>query len=245
MKRRTVLITILSLILLVGGCGLVAFFRPLVVYVEPNVPQVVVDRFSYPSFYGKGYWSLHLKEATLKKISSIKKPTLVIYSPLSAVDNAYDRTLQWGTRNSDAKISLVLDEDTLWKDMMEKLGDHPVGILYERFDTHDANVFSSLEKDYPNLVRVVYEGRINNINRAEILEELDTLYAVLVPTPLEKEDVLRKTKARVVVDEREAVSFVTMDRVISAAIDWDQIVPMALLMEEVELKAHYTLSVLH
>lgn len=243
-RRKSLLLTISAMLLGIILLGVLFFSVPLVVFVEPDVPGMLVSRLLPEAGVGEGYLRLHMKMNTLRLVSSFRKPNLVVYTPFTVPDESLGKSLQWGTLESSATICVPLEEERLWHDALSHLGDKPVAFLYNLFDSKKKDLFKKLQSEYPNLEDVTYDGFVNTFIQNDLKAQLDSFYAVLVVSPEETSEVYRITSSRVVMDFRYASAAVTLDRVISVTPDWNQIIKEALKMTSGEISSDYTLSVL-
>ncbi len=167
MKKKKTL-ALLIILILIALSGLYLFFVPYVEYREPELPSLYSSRLTHPE---SSFSFLVGKEGGF--LSLFKKPSLVVYSPLSSVEETETKTLQWGRANSKATYSLQFSKLDMYRSVLEANKDKTIGFLYEENDDEAEDLFNTLSMDYPNLVAVPYFDRVSVVNQSRIKETLD------------------------------------------------------------------------
>ena len=236
MKKKKTLVFLIILALL--AISLLYFFlTPYVEYREPELPSLYSKRLTHPSssfsfFVGKEGGGL----------SKIKKPSVIVYSPLSNVPDTDIPTLQWGRGDSKADVSISLSKNDMYKSFLDSNSNRTIGFLYNENDGEAEEMALSLSAIYSNLVPIPYYDRVSVVNKDEIVGVMDSLWGVIVYSAEESREAWLVTKAKVVMDPVSAASAVSIERVIAITPDWNKIIKSALKGDDVSLD--YTFTVL-
>lgn len=236
MKKKKTL-ALLIILILIALSGLYLFFVPYVEYREPELPSLYSSRLTHPE---SSFSFLVGKEGGF--LSLFKKPSLVVYSPLSSVEETETKTLQWGRANSKATYSLQFSKLDMYRSVLEANKDKTIGFLYEENDDESEDIFYTLSGDYPNLVAVPYFDRISVVNQSRIKETLDSLWGVIVYDPENSREAWADTVSKVIMDPVSAAAAVSVERVIAITPDWNDIISSALNGDDISFD--YTLTVL-
>ena len=234
-KKSLVALAVLSAIVLAFILWL--FLVPFVIYVQPQVPEEYGRRLTHPvttPFYLVG------KDGGL--LSRFRSPDLVVYSPISERMESDAITLEWGNPHSDEDYSLTFNKIDMYRSALSETEGRAIAFLYDRNDWEAQEIFSSLEKEYPSLLPVSYDGRVSVVNEEDILSSLDKVWGVIVFDSESSAVAWRKTKAKVIMDTVSAASALTLDKVMAIEPRWDEIIPSALKKDS--LSFHYTLTVI-
>ena len=236
MKKKKLLVLVLSLLLLLFGVGYLMLV-PFVEYREPELPSSLSSRLSSPK---SSFSFLVGREGGL--LRKIRKPALIVYSPLSPVVEEDVPTLQWGRVVTDADYSFILDKEEMYRSVLDEYEGRTIGFLYVKDDMEGEEIYQKLSAEYPNLVEVKYFERVSVVNRDEIIESLDNLWGVIVFDASSSREAWVGTKARVIMDNISASSALGQERIISIEPDWNDVIKSALKGEDISL--HYTFAVL-
>lgn len=242
MKKRKLFLLLLILALLIAIVAIFFSFR-LVVFVYPDSLDEYYSRFYHPPFFNNGYLCVERKGEGKSFLEKIKTVDLYIYAPLSVFDNG-DVTPYFLIEDKEGRTTEAEREDAnIWKAILSSFPDRTFVALYEEDSEGACATFSSLISEYPNLDQLTYSNRVSVVNKDEIVNGLDNYYGVLALTPESSRDALRSTKAKIVLNEIYAASFVSLDSIISLHYDWEKIISEYL--KEGSISFYYTFSVLH
>ncbi|MCI6114105.1 MAG: hypothetical protein MR687_02320 [Spirochaetales bacterium] len=236
MKKKKTFVFFIILAMLVISL-LYFFLTPYVEYREPELPSLYSKRLTHPS---SSFSFFVGKEGGV--LSRIKKPSLIVYSPLSSVSDTDIPTLQWGRGDLEADVSISFSKSDMYKSFLDSNSGRTIGFLYNENDREGENMAESLSSKYPNLVPVPYYDRVSVVNKDEIVGLMDSLWGVIVYNAEESREAWLSTKAKVVMDPVSAASAVSVERVIAITPDWNAIIKGALKGGDISFD--YTFTVL-
>ena len=174
MKKKKIKITAIILAILALSLSYL-FFIPYVEYREPELPSLFSSRLTHPQ---SSFSFLVGREGGI--LSKIRKPSLVVYSPLSRVEEKEMKTLQWGRLDSEATYSVFFHPIDMYRFLLESNSDKVIGFLFEENDDEAIKIYETLSLEFPNLVPVTYYDRVSVVNKDKIVESLNGLWGVIV-----------------------------------------------------------------
>lgn len=238
MKRKKAATVAACIIVPVIILCLVLFLLPFVEYVEPRLPKTYASRLTHPK---SSLFFLVGKEDGI--LSRVRKPSLIVYTPLSERIESDAFTLEWGNPDSCEDYSILFSDIDMYRAALEEYGDKLIAFLYNTKSSEDKEILSTLQKEFPdNLVAVPYTERVSVTDSEGIVNLLDGCWGVIVTDAESSRDAWSKTRAKVIMDTLSAAASVSLDRVISIEPDWNEIIRSALKGDDISL--HYTLTVL-
>lgn len=81
------------------------------------------------------------------------------------------------------------------------------------------------------------------VNSDSLIAQADEMWAVIITDASTQSSLYRKTKARIVMEESDAVSAVSLESVISLSFDWKRIIRD--VMSGDDISPYYTFSIIH
>lgn len=236
MKKKK--IKLLAIILAILALSLsYLFFIPYVEYREPELPSLFSSRLTHPQ---SSFSFLVGREGGI--LSKIRKPSLVVYSPLSKVEEKEMKTLQWGRLDSEATYSVFFNPIDMYRFLLESNSDKVIGFLFEENDDEAKKVYDTLSLEFPNLVPVTYYDRVSVVNKDKIVESLNGLWGVIVYGVEDSREAWCNAECKVIMDPLSAASAVSLERVLAITPDWKDIIKSALKGDDISFD--YTLTVL-
>lgn len=233
-KAKKIMLIILSV--LVAALAFLFFSFDLVVYVTPSALNGINDRWSHPGFLNAGFFCIERNDDSFSILERIKGADTYIYTPYSLFDDGTRCTFYTVVRNGE-RIELSFSYEEMYSSFLSSFPGRLIALVYEE-DSQYEDVFSSLSSSHASLGCVTYTGRVSVVNSEMLTAESDSYWAVIVTSPVTSSSLYRKTAARVVMDERDAVSAVSLESVISLHYDWAR-------MLRSDFTPYYTYSVLH
>jgi len=233
---KTKRITVITAFILIPALLCVFFSFRLVVYVTPSEMEAVSSRWSHPHFINAGYFCLSRSDSNLSFLERIKKVDIYIYTPYSVTGDG-ERVLFYTVFRNGEKVDLGFSEEEMYASFLSSFPTSLTAFLYEEGGGYEA-LYNSLSADYPTLSALTYRGRVSVVNVDNLLSAAESYYALIVSDPLSSSLLYRRTGARIVMDERDAVGAVSLESVISVHYDWDRMIRSG-------FTPYYTFSVLH
>lgn len=242
MKKRKLFLLLLILALVIAIVAIFFSFR-LVVFVYPTSLDEYYSRFYHPPLLNNGYFCVERKGERKSFLERIKTVDLYIYAPLSVLDDEAITPYFLIKDKEGITIEVEREDANMWKASLSSFPDRTFVALYEEEDENACATFSSLISEYPNLDQLTYSNRVSVVNKDEIVNGLDNYYGVLALTPESSREALRDTRAKIVLNEIYAASFVSLDSIISLHYDWEKIISEYLNGGNISF--YYTFSVIH
>lgn len=233
---KTKKIILIALAVLAAALVTVFFSFGLVVYVTPSSLSEIEGRWSHPGFLNPGYFCIERTDDSLSLLERIKGADTYIYAPYSLLDDGTRCTFYTVVKDGE-KVDLGFSEEEMYSSFLSSFSDKLTALVYEE-ESRYAGIFSSLCDDHAALGCITYTSRVSVVNEEKLTASADTYWAVIITDPLSSSLLYRGTKARVVMDERDAVSAVSLDTVISLHYDWARMIAS-------DFTPYYTYSVLH
>ena len=233
---KTKKIILIALIVLAAALVTVFFTFDLVVFVTPYDLSEIRGRWSHPGFLNAGWFCIERTDASPSLIERIRGADTYIYTPYSLLDDGTRCTFYTVVKDGE-KIDLAFSEEDMYSSFLSSFPDNLIAIVYEESSRY-ADIFSSLSGDYVSLGSITYTSRVSVVNEEKLTASSDTYWALIITDPVSSSSLYRKTGARVVMDERDAVAAVSLGSVISLHYDWKRMVRS-------DFTPYYTYSVLH
>lgn len=238
-SKRIVLFTALALML----AAVVLFLSfDLVVYVYPEEFREYESRFSRPQFFNRGYFLISRSDTSPSFIEKIKNPSLYIYTPYSSLDGSRISFYTVVDRNGE-RLSLSFSEEEMYDSFLSSFSDEMIGFAYNDGDSSMEETYLSLESRHQNITSLSYADRVSVVNVDKLNAESSSLWGIIIIDPSSSASLYRKTEARIIMDERDAVFALSLDSVISLHYDWSEMIRNYL--KSGESASYYTFSVLH
>lgn len=235
MSKTKRIILILAFISAVALLCVFFSFR-LVVYVTPSKMDELSSRWSHPGFLNRGYFCVSRSDTSVSFLERIKKVDIYIYTPYSIVDDG-ERALFYTVIRDGERVELDFSEKDMYSSFLSSFPALPSAVVYEETGEGVA-LYDSLREDYPLLSSLTYQGRVSVVNVDSLLSASESFYALIITDPTSSSLLYRRTGARIVMDERDAVGAVSLSSVVSVHYDWDRMI-------RYDFTPYYTYSVLH
>lgn len=233
---KTKRIILIAAFLLIAALLCVFFSFRLVVYVTPSATASVSSRWSHPGFINAGYFCLSRSDDSLTLMERIRKADTYIYTPYSVTGEG-ERVLFYTVFSDGERVDLGFSEEDLYASFLSSFPGSVTALVYEEGGGYDS-LYNSLCNDYPSLSALTYPGRVSVVNVDNLVSASESCYALIITDPLSSQLLYRRTGARIVMDERDAVGAVSLESVISVHYDWDRMIRSG-------FTPYYTFSVLH
>lgn len=233
---KTKRIILIAAFLLIAALLCVFFSFRLVVYVTPSAAASVSSRWSHPSFINAGYFCVSRSDDSLSFMERIRKADIYIYTPYSVTGDG-ERVLFYTVFRNGEKVDLGFSGEDMYASFLSAFPTSLTAFVYEEGGEYSA-LYDSLSGDYPTLSALTYQGRISVVNIDNLVSAAESYYALIITDPLSSSLLYRRTGARIVMDERDAVGAVSLESVISVHYDWDRMIRSG-------FTPYYTFSVLH
>ncbi len=233
---KTKKIILITLIVLAAALAAVFFTFDLVVFVTPSELEALSGRWSHPLFFNRGWFCIERSDSSPSLLERIRGADTYIYTPYSLLDDGTRCTFYTVVKDGE-RIDLGFSEEEMYSSFLSSFPDKLIALVYEENSPY-GEMFSSLSSEHAALGAVTYTSRVSVVNEEKLISSADTYWAVIITEPVSSSSLYRKTGARVVMDERDAVGAVSLDGVISLHYDWKRMI-------ESDFTPYYTYSVLH
>lgn len=233
---KTKRIILIAAFLLIAALLCVFFSFRLVVYVTPSAEASVSSRWSHPGFINAGYFCVTRSDDSLSVMERIRKADIYIYTPYSVTGEG-ERVLFYTVFRNGEKVDLGFSGEDMYASFLSAFPTSLTAFVYEEGGRYDS-LYNSLCDDYPSLSALTYRGRVSVVNVDNLVSAAESYYALIITDPLSSSLLYRRTGARIVMDERDAVGAVSLGSVISLHYDWDRMIRSG-------FTPYYTFSVLH
>lgn len=233
---KTKRVILISAFLLITALLCVFFSFRLVVYVTPSSIEEISSRWSHPRFLNAGYFCVSRSDDSMSLMERIKTADTYIYTPYSLTGEG-ERTLFYTVFRDGEKVDLAFSEEDMYALFLSSFPASLTALVYEESGEYDA-LYDALSSDYPSLTALTYQGRVSVVNIDSLVSSSESCYALIITDPLSSQLLYRRTGARIVMDERDAVGAVSLESVISLHYDWDRMIRS-------DFTPYYTFSVLH
>lgn len=233
MKKKSI-ITLLIIIVFAAALFFFVLTRPLVYFLEPNLPKDYIKRFSFPSIYCGGAIVLHGNEGLLDTLSRFREPDIVLYT-------LFTEECKKGKERVElfSKDGIDITEEESLISLISFFKDKTLCVLVDKSNNKEEELYSKLLSINPALIKIEYDSYY--LEDESILSSINNFYGAIFLS-LESSEIMKKTKSRVLLSYFDALAAISNERVITALPDWNKIIK-ALLDNRRE--SYYTLGVIH